>query len=142
MAFKNEDIAIHLEEQFEQPTWEAYAVVMAEQHAWKNEQQRQYMAEPERRAHQRQYEAKPEVRAVRNERQRAAHAADPEKRKEYMRAWRAENSEREAARKRAEYHKRNTPEYREAERERQRLMRARKATERLAAMQQVPVNAP
>ncbi len=144
MAFKNEDLAIHLSEQFEQNVWAEYARELMREHETRNTWQREYAAQPANKQKQREYEAKPEGRAKRYARYRDYYSQTAEQQRARVAMWRQNNPERNAAQKRAWAAERRAsdPAFVAKERARHAAWREKKRAERLAAAQQLSVNQP
>ncbi len=137
MAFKNEDLAIHLSEQFEQDVWAEYARELMREHEGRNAWQREYAAQPANKKKQREYEARPDVRAKRYERYADYYSQTSEQQRARVAAWRKNNPERVAAQKRAwaAEKRASDPAYAEREKARHAARRAKKRAERLASQQ-------
>lgn len=128
MAFKNEDLAIHLSEQFEQDVWGLYAQHIS---AWDEH------THNEKREYQREYIKRPGKREQNNKNGRAYHARFKDIRNAKSKEWCERNKERMRELRKA-WKERNREKVLQADREYQ----AKKRAERLAAAQQLSVNQP
>ncbi len=145
MAFKNEDLAIHLSEQFEQSTWEVYAAEIAAVSEWRNKRNSEYMTEylarpnvkQAKKAYMAEYRRLPEKKAMKSETERKHREAHPEEYAAKRKRQYEQNRERILAQK-AAWRERNRETVLQHDRERA----AKKRAERLAAAQQLSVNQP
>ncbi len=148
MAFKNEDLAIHLSETFEQDIWAANTNELFMQRLYMNERVRRWNESPKGKAYHKERWKKPEVLARHNEWRRERRALLAQERPqrepptpEEIEARKERERERKRKNKAAAYARnRNDPAYMAKRAEENRIYQAKKRAERLAAQQQPETN--